>query len=103
MHAQMAAFRAVENGVTIVRQAGNGLSVVIDPYGRVMASMNQFKSDEWVMVAQVPTYSVPTLYPFTTDWFAFLCLIGTLVVIILAIVNRIRGKQAVQSVSPSRV
>lgn len=100
MHAQMASFRAIENGITIVRQAGNGLSVVIDPYGRVIASMNQFKSNEWVMVAQVPTFSVPTLYPYTTDWFAYLCLIGTLVAIITAIVNCFRGKQVVQSVTP---
>lgn len=99
MHAQMAAFRAIENGITIVRQAGNGLSVVIDPYGRVLATMNHFKTDERVMVAQVPTFSVPTLYPYTTDWFAYLSLIGTLVVIIAAIANRIRKKITVRSAS----
>lgn len=99
MHAQMAAFRAIENGITIVRQAGNGLSVVIDPYGRVSASMNHFKTDERVMVAQVLPYSIPTLYPYTTDWFAYLCLIGTLVVIIAAIGNSIRERRAVRSAS----
>lgn len=33
MHAKMAAFRAIENGVTIVRQEDDGISALIDPFG----------------------------------------------------------------------
>ena len=34
MHAEMAVFRAIENGVAVVRQTDEGLSIVVDAYGR---------------------------------------------------------------------
>ncbi len=42
MHAQMAVFRAIENGVSVVRQADQGRSITTDPYGRVLAEMDHF-------------------------------------------------------------
>jgi len=33
----MAPFRAIENGLTLVRQSDNGFSLVSDPYGRIVA------------------------------------------------------------------
>jgi len=38
-HFQMARARAVEEGVPVIRVAGTGISAVIDPYGRVLASL----------------------------------------------------------------
>ena len=70
----MAAYRAIENGITIVRQADNGLSVVIDPYGRTVAAMDHFTEGERVLVAQVPVGRVATLYPYTPDLFAWLAI-----------------------------
>ena len=55
MHARMAVFRGVENGVSIVRQTDNGVSIVTDPLGRVLARVDYFTSSERVMIAQVPT------------------------------------------------
>lgn len=34
-HAEMAVMRAVENGVPLIRAANNGVSMIVDPYGRV--------------------------------------------------------------------
>lgn len=45
MHASMAAFRAVENGVSLIRLAQFGVANAIDPYGRVLASMDEFTAD----------------------------------------------------------
>jgi apolipoprotein N-acyltransferase len=68
-HSQYAIFRAVENGVSLVRQAADGYSVATDPYGRVIAATDHFASQERVMVAQVPVIHIPTLYSYLGDWF----------------------------------
>ncbi len=95
MHAHMAAFRAIENGVTLVRQADNGLSVVIDPYGRVLAAMDHFTSSERVLVAQVPVGNVMTMYAYTPDLFAWLAILGFVVITIVAVIQGRREKRAV--------
>jgi apolipoprotein N-acyltransferase len=94
IHAHMAAYRAIENGISIVRQADNGLSVVVDPYGRVLAAVDHFTSSERVMVAQVPTYNINTLYSYTPDLFAWLAVIGFVAITILAVIQGRRQKRA---------
>jgi apolipoprotein N-acyltransferase len=94
MHATMAAYRAIENGITIVRQADNGLSAVIDPYGRIVASMDHFISGERVFIAQVPVGRVTTIYAYTPDLFAWLAVLGLLVITLVAIVQGRRAKLA---------
>ena len=97
MHAHMAAFRAIENGTTIVRQADNGLSVVIDPYGRTLAAMNHYTTDEHVTVAQVPAdSSVFTLYPIISDLFAWLAIAGFVALIVYGIILWRREKRAAE-------
>lgn len=62
MHAQMAQFRAVENGVTVIRQADKGLSVVIDPFGRII---NEARGAEHMISAEIAVESMPTPYATT--------------------------------------
>jgi apolipoprotein N-acyltransferase len=81
MHAQMAVFRAIENGVSVVRQSDNALSIVADPYGRTLAAVDHFTSNEWVMVAQVPTKGVFTLYSVIGDLFGWLAVVGFVVIV----------------------
>jgi apolipoprotein N-acyltransferase len=38
LHGQIATFRALENGLTVVRQADDGWSVIADLYGRILSS-----------------------------------------------------------------
>jgi apolipoprotein N-acyltransferase len=76
MHAHMAVFRAIENGVSIVRQADNGLSMTASQYGRVLAQVDHSSTSERVMVAQVPTQGVSTLYPVVGDMFGWLSIVG---------------------------
>jgi apolipoprotein N-acyltransferase len=96
MHAQMAVFRAIENGVSVIRHADNGLSIVSDPYGRVLASMDHFTASEWVMVAQVPTRGVFTIYSIVGDLFGWLTIVGFVVVAAWAIV---RGRKTARAIS----
>jgi apolipoprotein N-acyltransferase len=80
--------------VVLVRQADNGLSIVVDPYGRILAETDHFTSSERVTVAQVPAYSVWTLYSYTPDLFAWLAIGGFLVITIVAIILGRRAKRA---------
>lgn len=53
-HPQMAPFRAIENGLSIFRSTAQGFSQAIDPYGRVIGTMNHTTASDAVLVAQVP-------------------------------------------------
>jgi apolipoprotein N-acyltransferase len=85
LHASMAAFRAIENGVSLIRPAIGGVSSAVDPYGRVLASMDEFAAEQRIMVAQVPVAGRHTLYAILGDWFAWLSAAGLLAMIIASI------------------
>jgi apolipoprotein N-acyltransferase len=92
MHAYMAVYRAIENGVAVVRQSDNGLSVVTDPYGRVLAAVDHFTASKRVTVAQVPAKAhVFTIYSLIGDLFGWLTVVGFVVVTIWAVA---RGRKA---------
>jgi apolipoprotein N-acyltransferase len=65
-HSYMAAFRAVEQGFTLVRSTSNGLSLAIDRYGRVQAAQDYFAGAR-VMHTNVPCHGAPTIYARTGD------------------------------------
>jgi apolipoprotein N-acyltransferase len=79
--------RAIENGVSVVHVSDGGLSVMADPYGRILATMDHYAAGERVMVAQVPTKGVWTLYPIIGDLFAWLAIVGLAGVTIWAVVR----------------
>jgi apolipoprotein N-acyltransferase len=82
-HSIVTIFRGIENGCSVVRQTRNGLSVMTDPAGRIIAQMDHFKNSAWVTVGQVPTKKWFTVYPVIGDLFGWLSLIGLLFFIIL--------------------
>jgi apolipoprotein N-acyltransferase len=94
MHAHMARYRAIENGVVVVRQADNGLSVFTDPYGRILASVDYFGASQAVTIAQVPANAhVFTLYPLIGDLFGWLTVAGFVGVVVWGIVDRLRARR----------
>ena len=77
IHFQMHVFRAIENGVPLVRAAASGLSAAIDPWGRVLSMSDFYAAGDRTMTAQLPMGRIPTLYARRSgDWFSWLCVAG---------------------------
>src|SRR5262249_46993476 len=70
-HAQMAVYRAIENGFSIVRAANNGISEAVDPYGRIRAMSVASDLGTAPMITELPTRRVHTLYRRMGDWFSW--------------------------------
>jgi apolipoprotein N-acyltransferase len=101
-HAQMATFRAIENGVSLVRPALSGLSTVVDPQGRILAQVDAFTTEAPTLVAMVTTHGTHTLYARIGDSFAYLCVVGLLWLIALAIFRRVAVQPSIIGGQPAR-
>ena len=77
-------YRAIENGTSLIRPDGDGISLMTDYLGRVIASQNYSASNNGIMLADVPTAGVSTISSRIGDAFAYLCTIGLLLGIHLA-------------------
>lgn len=75
IHFEMAVFRAVENGTPMLRPTSSGFSGASDPWGRVLG-VTDHSSGARTLISQVPLGGVRTLYSYTGDLFAWLCVIG---------------------------
>jgi apolipoprotein N-acyltransferase len=89
----MATFRAIENGVSLVRQADNGLSIATDPFGRTLAAVDHFATEDRVTVAQVPSKGVFTVYSVIGDLFGWLAVAGFGTITIIGVVRWRREKR----------
>lgn len=73
MHTDMAKFRAIEQGFNLIRQTSHGLSAGTDYTGKVISEMDHFTDREKVMITQLPTKGVKTIYSRIGDSFIGLC------------------------------
>jgi apolipoprotein N-acyltransferase len=104
IHLWMAAFRAVENGIPVIRANSIGISAIVDPFGRVLARTDHSSPDAPVMVAQVPLQHVRTIYGTIGDLFAWLCVVGAPAGIAFAVfARRLRGRETATLHSPAEV
>jgi apolipoprotein N-acyltransferase len=99
-HTQIATFRAIENGFSLVRQASKGLSITVDYEGRVLAASDYFTTDHQIMVAYVPMHGVRTIYATIGDLFAWLCMIGLVALTGLAIMQSRKRRSAAAAAAP---
>jgi len=77
--------RAIENGFSLVRPVYNGYSYAMDYNGRVLAHMDSDQTEDGIMYADVPTRGVRTIYSTIGNLFAWLCVLGFLGFIVVAI------------------
>jgi apolipoprotein N-acyltransferase len=71
-HAELAVMRTVETGAPMIRSANNGISFIVDPFGRVLAKTGLF--EQTVLTGDVPEPLPPTPYVRWGDWFIRLSL-----------------------------
>jgi apolipoprotein N-acyltransferase len=82
----MARVRAVENRRWLLRDTNNGFTVSVDPYGRIAAQLGTDIRGQ--LDAPYDFRSDITLYARFGDWFAWLCVIASIVLLGMAIAPR---------------
>lgn len=87
MRARCATFRAIENGLSLVRATGDGISPVVDPLGQVLATGDYFLTNQPTVAADVPTLRRSTLFLRIGDSFPLLCMTVLVVLIGIAFIK----------------
>jgi len=72
LHTRMAAYRAVEQGHSILRSTRFGLSAAINPYGEMLTQLSSFDNNNKTMISQLPVEGVRTLYSIIGDIIVYL-------------------------------
>jgi apolipoprotein N-acyltransferase len=85
-HLMMARVRAVENRRWLLRDTNNGYTVSVDPYGRIAAALPTDIRGE--LDAPYDFRSDLTIYTRFGDWWAWACVIASVVLLVLALVAR---------------
>ncbi|MFW5813226.1 MAG: apolipoprotein N-acyltransferase [Fibrobacterota bacterium] len=76
-HAAMAQMRSIENGISLVRSANSGISMFVDPFGRVLSRTGLY--ERAILTHTVPESRIHTFYSQYGDWFVSLCALIVLV------------------------
>lgn len=80
LHTNMSIFRAIENGVSMVKCTGGGLSISVDPYGRIVKSSDYYNPGREQMISCLPAKGVKTIYSTIGDAFARGCVLGSVII-----------------------
>jgi apolipoprotein N-acyltransferase len=71
IHSRMARLRAVEQGVSLFRITDHAQSVASDPYGRIVATMDDDNgANDGTMIAMLPVGRAFVTAPWIVDWIA---------------------------------
>ncbi|HRD77212.1 MAG TPA: apolipoprotein N-acyltransferase [Hyphomicrobiaceae bacterium] len=84
-HLHQTRVRAIEEGIPIARVANNGISAMIDPYGRILQRLEL--NVKGVIDTGVPRAITPPLYARTGD-FVFLGMLAGLTVVLVVLLRR---------------
>ena len=90
IHSRMARLRAIETGVSLFRPTNGGISVAVDPFGRILSSVDHDRYPGSHIIATLPTESVFTIYGLFGDFFGWLCLFLLALSIISLLVQKFK-------------
>ncbi len=91
-HSHITRFRAVENGISVVKSVRNGLSVAYDPYGRIVRESDFFDENAGTLMVDLPVKKTDTLYPVWGDLFAQIWILFFLSIVLLHIKDYVKGR-----------
>lgn len=91
LHTRMAAFRAIEQGYSLLRSTRFGLSAAINPVGEMTAQQSSFDIHDKIMLAELPTKRITTLYSFIGDSFVYACF--GLLILLSAVIYKQQSKK----------
>ncbi len=92
-HTRVAFMRGIENGFSTVRQSNMGSSISADYLGNTLTYQNYFRTGDRVMISDVPTKGVPTLYGYTGEVFFWLVCAGFVLINALYIKKRLAARK----------
>lgn len=78
IHSEMATFRAVEHGASLVRPTLAGITLATDPQGRILARAGDAHLEGYALAAEVPVQGTSTFYSRFGDWVGWGALLGLL-------------------------
>jgi apolipoprotein N-acyltransferase len=87
IHSRMALYRALENGFNLLLHASQSLSLACDYQGRVLGLMDHYHASDRVLVAELPTRGVTTIYSRCGYLFPWVCIVGICGVLASAILR----------------
>lgn len=93
LHAALVPFRAVENGVALVRADPNGQSQIIDPQGRTVAVSPMFRAVSLTAPVALGN-GQGTFFTRWGDWFAYGCVAGMAVLAAPMVMDAFTQKKA---------
>ncbi|WP_205042009.1 apolipoprotein N-acyltransferase [Rhodoligotrophos defluvii] len=77
-HFVQARFRAIEEGLPLVRSANTGISAVIDPYGRIVEQIGL--GERGLIDTDLPSALPPTVYSQYHEWILSLLIVSALLI-----------------------
>lgn len=90
-HASMARMRTIENGVSLARCANSGISMFVDPVGRIQSKTKLYARS--VLTDEITYETIPTFYVKLGDWIIWLSLLMIVTAFVYLIIQRFRRRK----------
>ena len=94
MHSKMAQFETLQNGRLLIRANGNGINMITDNHGSVIAERSTFSSINKVLLSNLPLKTSSTIYSKIGNTFVILCIIYFSSSIVIRIISEFKKKKA---------
>ncbi len=91
-HTYMARLRAIENGFSIIRATFGGLSAAFDYQGRTLSFLDYYLSNKKIMISDIPSEGVTTIFSVIGNLFGWLCIIGLASIMIYSFLRKVENK-----------
>jgi len=86
-HFSLSVFRTIENRRSLIRAANGGVTAIVNPYGRVLKSLDLFKSDYLVGLVPIESEDI-TIYTKFGDFLPCIILIGAIIMLLFSVIKK---------------